>query len=340
MERIRADLQGFLDDINQQKEAAIYEFVAQDAPQYRFLMKHKADFIDRIAPNATKSELDMALHREQYRRQVVLKKKGKEIIEQADEVQNREEYYERFREFVEEENEAGKSALAQYVVHRRVILELLQKALSRDPSTGDHALEKVVHQLVFPMRMTSDDVPFEQQNLWIIDERLTFHSFLSSDQPLSDVRFLKNDSSDRPDLLIFDRPLVFSEGSAPLHSMVVVEFKKPALPNTRDENPVEQVYRIVRKIRSGHMEDKGGREIRVANDTVPAYCYIVCDLTRAIEERIQNMGARRTPDNLGYYGFNETLNAYYEVISYAKLLSDAKKRNHSLFDKLNMPTLG
>jgi hypothetical protein len=42
-------------------------------------------------------------------------------------------------------------------------------------------------------------------------------------------------------------------------------------------------------------------------------------------------GARRTPDNLGYYGFNETLNAYYEVISYNNLLSDVAKRNRILF---------
>lgn len=49
------------------------------------------------------------------------------------------------------------------------------------------------------------------------------------------------------------------------------------------------------------------------------------------------MGARKT-DNLGYYGFNETLNAYYEVISYTKRLADAKKRNRILFEKLNLPT--
>jgi hypothetical protein len=76
---------------------------------------------------------------------------------------------------VEDENELGKTALAQYVIHRRVILDLLAKALKQDPSTGKYALEKTVHGLVFPMRTTSDDVPFEQQNLWIIDERLTFH---------------------------------------------------------------------------------------------------------------------------------------------------------------------
>jgi hypothetical protein len=61
-------------------------------------------------------------------------------------------------------------------------------------------------------------------------------------------------------------------------------------------------------------------------------------LTPALEIRVQNMGARRTPDNLGYYGFNESLNAYYEIISYNKLLADATKRNRVLFEKLNLPS--
>ena len=68
-----------------------------------------------------------------------------------------------------------------------------------------------------------------------------------------------------------------------------------------------------------------------------AYCYVVADLTEALEIRLQNMGATKTPDNMGYYGFNPTLNAYYEVISYAKVLADAKKRNRVLFDKLGLP---
>jgi hypothetical protein len=86
------------------------------------------------------------------------------------------------------------------------------------------------------------------------------------------------------------------------------------------------------------MKDKDGRYIRPANANIPAYCYIICDLTPLVEIRIQNMGARRSPDNLGYYGFNEALNAYYEVISYNKLLSDAGKRNRVLFEKMNLPT--
>jgi hypothetical protein len=44
-----------------------------------------------------------------------------------------------------------------------------------------------------------------------------------------------------------------------------------------------------------------------------------------------------TPDNLGYYVYNPALSAYVEIISYTKLLQDAKKRNRILFDKLHLP---
>ena len=140
------------------------------------------------------------------------------------------------------------------MVHRRLIVELLEKALSLDPETNKYALEKTVHSLVFPMKAFSDDVPFEQQNLWIIDERLTFHSFLSSDHPLQVIPDLANDSDSRPDLLIvdiFNRPLAFSEDTQPLGAIVVIEFKKPDRNNYNDEDPISQVYRMVREIRRG-----------------------------------------------------------------------------------------
>ena len=61
------------------------------------------------------------------------------------------------------------------------------------------------------MRTTSDDVPYEQQNLWIIDERLSYHGFLASDLPLDHINVLANDSESRPDMMIFDRALTFAE---------------------------------------------------------------------------------------------------------------------------------
>ena len=39
---------------------------------------------------------------------------------------------------------------------------------------------------------------------------------------------------------------------------------------------------------------------------------------------------------MGFFGYKDSdeLNAYIEIISYEKLLEDAKKRNRILFDKL------
>ena len=45
-----------------------------------------------------------------------------------------------------------------------------------------------------------------------------------------------------------------------------------------------------------------------------------------------------TPDNEGFFGFNQNYGAYIEVISYDKLWKDAEDRNRVLFDKLFKPS--
>src|SRR3546814_11616723 len=80
------------------------------------------------------------------------------------------------------------SALAQYIQHRKIILEFLERAINVREGEKNFPLEKVVHQLVFPMQHTSDEIEYSQQNLWMIDERLTFHSFISSDKRKQSLR--------------------------------------------------------------------------------------------------------------------------------------------------------
>ena len=68
-----------------------------------------------------------------------------------------------------------------------------------------YPLEEVVHKLIFPMRSTSDEIPSHDQNLWIVDERLSFHSYISSDKQLrSNAGRLESDSKLRPDLFVYD----------------------------------------------------------------------------------------------------------------------------------------
>jgi hypothetical protein len=335
---VSRDLQPFLDEINTEKVSTISEYISQEAPQFRPLARYMPEFIDRIPPGTTGRKLEMALHEQLYEKQRQLKQEGEVLFDEADkQALKPEEYQAKLNSFLERANELGKSSLAQYVAHRKIILEFLERSLQANPETGKYPLEQIIHKIIYPMRTTSDDVPYEQQNLWIIDERLSYHAFLASDMELSKVRVLANESESRPDLLIFDRALSFAEDEGVLHSLVIVEFKKPDRTDYTKEDPIDQVYRLIRDIKSDHFKDKTGREIKVQSDRIPSYAYVICDTTVQIERIAENKGMLRTPDNLGFYVYNPTLSAYVEIISYTKLLRDAKKRNRILFEKLHLP---
>jgi hypothetical protein len=44
----------------------------------------------------------------------------------------------------------------------------------------------------------------------------------------------------------------------------------------------------------------------------------------------------QTPDSLGFFGYSNNYGTYIEIISFDKLVSDAKKRNAVLFEKLGL----
>ena len=44
-----------------------------------------------------------------------------------------------------------------------------------------------------------------------------------------------------------------------------------------------------------------------------------------------------SPDSMGYFDHNESLTTYLEIISFDKLITDAKKRNQLLFEKSLLP---
>jgi hypothetical protein len=70
------------------------------------------------------------------------------------------------------------------------------------------------------------------------------------------------------------------------------------------------------------------------NYNTPFYCYIVCDITPKMQTCAEFASLEKTPDGMGYFGYNKGLHASVEVISYDKLLGDAQKRNRILFEKL------
>lgn len=337
---VQEDLKDVIDTINSQKLDRINRYVREEAPQYRILLKSAEKFLDKLPPAPTRAEMEGALHRELFLRETELKKESSRIIREASKITDYDKYHKEFTRFLDEYNELGVSALAQYIQHRRIIIDFLERAIKLPDDKKNYPLEKVVHHLVFPMQHTSDDVPSSEQNLWIIDERLTFHSFVSSDKRNKSISVLESADKQRGDIVIFDEKIVFSgerpDNDHPLSSIIVIEFKQPGRNKyASDENPVLQAAKVINAIREGKYKHKG-RAIPIANAEIPATIFVVADLTPKLRQVLTDFSATMTPDKQGFYGYHPNHKVYYEVMDYTKMLSDATKRNRIFFDKLNL----
>jgi hypothetical protein len=337
---VQKDLSDLIESLNKAKIERIVAFVRQDAPHYKPILRYIGDFVDSISPGASKTDIELALHRELHKREVALKRESSKVLTEAAKLEDYEGYRNRLSEFMERSNELGQSALAQYVMHRKIVIELLDKALSSDRKTERYPLEQAVHNILFPMRSTDRETLYSQQNLWLLDERLNYHSFIASDKPLNGLDEFDSESRKRPDLFIFDRRIAFAEGAAdgaPISSVTVVEFKRPQRDDyTELDNPLTQVIEQIQLIRGGQFKNDAGRPIPVAGERIPAFAYVVCDITPKLRSVLVDRDAKGTPDGLSYYGYHSNHGIYYEVIDYGRLLTDAKRRNRAFFDRLNL----
>jgi hypothetical protein len=319
------------------KMERIEEAIRTQYPQYYPLLRRKDD-LAQIPPDLSSDKLEIELHKIRAKHAVETKEKVQDLLKDT----VWEGYEERQKQVIDELNDVGKAALIENVVHRRLVLEILAKHLQRrSEGVPGYYLEKDVHRIIFPMDKTSDEVPFEQQNLWVIDERLTFHRYLASDKALQAVEVLNSDEKDRPDLVIWNLPVALSEepNATTQQAITVIEFKQPMRKNypAKEEDPAEQVTRYVRKIQSDEAEDKEGRPLRAYQNS-PFYAYVLCDLTIPLTTRLSDAGFLEMPDRSGYFFYNPNRRLWIEVLSYSKVVEDARKRNRALFEALGLPT--
>ena len=318
----------------------IDEFVSNQAPRYRPIVSYinHEDLI--IDPNISNKDLELHLHKQlaEVERQLLIK--GHEIM--RPEIQENVDYEERLNEYLRTAEDIKKSDLASYVSHRRVILDLLERAIQKT-DTGKYAKEDLIHQLIMPMRKDSNEVFMDMCNLWLVDERLAFHNYLASDKTLNSIPITGNNSTKEPDICalnVCDNPILVSDKeSLPLASITVIEIKRPMRNDAKsgeEKDPIEQALGYLNRIRKGTVNTAKGRLIPNSED-IPGYCYIVCDLTESIIDRCKFFDLIVTSDHLGYFGFHKQFKAYIEVISYDRLVNSAKERNRAFFDKSGLP---
>lgn len=342
LSRAAAHLAPYLDENKKRAKERVETFVSQRAPRYRPILSRIPEEKLAVDPGISDKELELTLHKLLAEVEEELLATGHDVLQPKD-GEAPDDYQARLNKYLKMAEDIKKSDLANYVSHRRVILEILEKAIQRRDD-GHYAREDLIHSLIMPMRTDSNEVALDSCNLWLIDERLAFHDYLASDKPLSSIPITGSTQTKEPDLLalnVYDNPVLVSEGqNLPLASIVVVEIKRPMRNDASSgetKDPIEQALGYLARVRRGQVQTASGRPIP-HSDNIPGFCYAICDITSSVKHRCDILGLRPTHDHLGYFGYNPNLNAYLEVISFDGLVNAAKERNRAFFDKLGLPT--
>lgn len=335
---IRIYLSGDIDKIAEDKRKQIDDYVHHKKPQYRYLLNEKPEVYEQIPAGLSEEKLAMELFKHEQVWELEIAKKKERIEAKRKELSTEDDsYISLFKDYCSSVTKLSQASLAEYVVRRKAVLDILEKALELDEN-DTYSLEARIHSIICPMQITSDDVNFDEMNLWIVDDRLAYHHFLASDKKIKTLPMIESDVEKRMDIGVFDTALSYSPDDENINSITIIELKRPMRNNlsSEDNNPIKQVLGYVNDIKNGTVKKASGRPFGNVSSAA-FYCYIIGDLTETMKEDAKYAGLIKTPDGEGYFGYNQPVGAYVEVISYEKLVKDAKKRNQVLFDKLFEP---
>jgi hypothetical protein len=309
------------------KQERINEYIDTKAPWHRMISKD-VDF-SSLPMNPSTQEIEIHLQKEKFALELRTRLDVEQILA-SDSLDN---IKEKVAEVVENISNTSKNDLIHYVSMRRYVLNIFEKSLELD-NKGKYRSEAEVHDIIAPRRIDSDEIDFESHNLWILDERLNFTGYFSSDKPLDRKK------GARTDLTIFGKRVAFRGDNEASNPITIFEFKKPQrddfVNQSSSEDPVQQIVRYVNDIRDGKYKAPRGRDMLVSENT-PFYGYVVCDLTQKVKSWLEReKDFTVMPDGLGYFRWYGNIKLYVEVLSWTKVQRDAEMRNKIFFHKLGI----
>lgn len=302
--------------------------------KYRSLLS-RPDLLKKIPCNANNEKIEEHLIRIKIQlekelnislRQVLKRKSPEDFVE----------YSQIVRRYLDQEAKFAKDKLADLIIHRKGVLDLIKRLLKLSKD-GKYSMEQDFHNVIFPMGTDLDTLPYEYHNLWLLDERLAFHSYVGSDKKLKKNNYVNLKSNKEADLLVFDFPWAFSEKERELSSMVVFEFKRPGREFT---NPDEKKFDdLIMKYFEDLMENKARShdgELLNLEDSTPKFGYIICDIDKGMSDYNTKFNQFRKTPNGTYYKINDQLNLHIEAMTYQQMLLMSEKRHFAFFNELGI----
>ncbi|WP_375380071.1 ATP-binding protein [uncultured Sphingomonas sp.] len=246
---------------------------------------------------------------------------------------NPDDYMANIKDIVDKIDASNKEALAEYVVHRKKVIELIEAA-RKYGTTGAHAPEDTIHDLVFHRFSDSVDTDYFEHNLWLIDDALAFLPYISSDRAMHGKGRKKGDKI--ADLAFFDDSLVLGDNDGT--TITIVEFKRPSRDDYRfgdvKHDPVMQVIETLKGATAAGGIAKTDGSHFAFRGVVRRFGYIVADLKPSLETVLRNHDFKNdwNPDIYVRYRDNEQI--FIQAMGYDTLIAHAKKRNQAFFSVL------
>lgn len=243
------------------------------------------------------------------------------------------------KEYVDGLKQESISSLAEYVMKRKLVLDVFEESLKyRSEENQESEYEDVLHDIICPLKSTSSDLDYDDHNLWIVDDRLAFYSYFNSDTQMRKQIKDPDHPLDRPDISIFDLGLGFQndDSNSPI---TIVEFKRPKIDNyTLEKNPITQVRKYVDDMRkAGEAIKFDGTPIRTIEENTPFMCHIIADVTPKLKEVMRALGNfHRKAGSNTYYSWDNSYSIFIEVSSFKDVLESAKSRNRAFFERIGM----
>jgi hypothetical protein len=318
----------------------VKQYITTKAPRFNSFIKNK-EILNAIPPNLSEDKLEEYLYRVSFnaRRNVEnnIEKfiKTKEVNEEA---------IKQIIDDIKAKTAYDVDNLADYMMRRKAIIDLFDKFLDADEN-GEYKLEEDVHNLIFPLGLTSNGLDYENHNLWILDERFISYKFIASDKSITSFSQVK--SSKEPDLVLTDSPQMFNNPisfgdkvSGEVNSMVIFEFKRPgdvahqkkATDYTWDFAELvepyfdEFIYKPIKKNYKGNQV--------ILKETTPKFGFIILDIIpEPLARYNRNKGWKSTPFG-SYFKISGDLNLHLEVMTFRQLLESSKQKHNPFFEKL------
>lgn len=336
-ENVRSNFSEHIQEAEKEKNERIEKYILNPQKprlRYRHLLSVDNAFLD-IPINASDETLEAKLHEKEFKLEQKRSKAFEKVFKKNE--YDKEAFGEIVHTVLREEAAFSKDKLADLMIKRKSVIKLFQKYLQWR-TDENFMLEKDLHNIIFTMGSESNSMPIDYHNLWLLDERFTFHTHTSSDVKTKSVKNIISEGNKEADLLIYDVPCAYSDNLDKINSLVVFEFKKPGREISSGSDLDELVLKYFRDLMKSKARSDKGKILNVEDNT-PKFGYIICELNKDnIEYNIKWNGFKKSAHG-HLYKINPELNLHVEVMSYEQMLDFSEKRHEAFFKALGIDNI-